>query len=622
MPADAALEIVHPALPSFTPAGDRIAFVAEASYSLPGKGTEAHIWIVPADGSGPAERLAAGSMPQWSPAGGVLAYLSDEGRPKVQTLQLRGGGGQIVACTGVGGSVEAYAWSADGTRLLALAADVGADRAGSDSATVTGGEAGDDPKVVRPRTHWRRLWEIDAASGEAHVASPDGLNVWEFAWHGGDIAALVSEDPSENGWYDASIVRISDGQVETLHVPELQAGAVTLEPASGAIAFVEALASDRGFLYGPVTVIERDGTRHDLDPQFDVTHVEWRDPSTLICTGLEYQDAAIGVLRLNGSGVHVSAPAEIGGGHLPAFALSPDGTTVAAGFASWTKAPELCTIVLDAAEPRWESLTTMNAGVEFTAPDCEVVRWNAPDGVEIEGLLMTPAGVEGPLPLLVNVHGGPTGAHTWRYPRFREMWATDAGYAMFLPNPRGSTGRGGEFMQMNLGDMGGGDLADILAGVDGLVERGIADGERVGIFGVSYGGFIAAWAVTQTDRFKASMAGAACTNWISFHNTSNIARFDENFLLADPYDPSGDYVNRSPVLQIRGTTTPVLVIHGELDLCVPLSQGQELHHALVGEGVESELVIYPREGHGWTEREHQLDSARRMRDWFDRHLSV
>ncbi len=619
MPADAALEIVHAALPSFTPAGDRVAFMAEASYSLPEKGTETHIWIVPADGSGPAERLTAGRMPRWSPTGDVLAYLSDANRPKVQTLQLRTSSDEITSCAQITGSVEAYAWSADGRRLLALAADPGSARAGSDSATEVG-VSNDDPKVVKPGSHWRRLWEIDAATGTARVVSPEKMNVWEFAWHGDEIAALVSEDPTENGWYDASVVRITGESVETVHVPELQVGALALEAHSGAIAFVEALASDRGYLWGAITVIERDGTRHHLDPQFDVACIAWRDALTLVCSGLEYQDAAIGVVRLDGSGMHVSSPGDIGGGSLPAFALSPDGTTVAAGYWTWADPPELRTIDLAAAEPHWRGLTTLNVAVEFTPPDADVVTWTGADGLEIEGLLLTPAASEGPLPLLVIVHGGPSAAHHWQHPRFRECWATDAGYAVLLPNPRGSVGRGAEFTQLNLGDMGGGDLDDILAGVNALVERGVADTDRVGILGVSYGGFMAAWAVTQTDRFKAAMAGAACTNWVSFHNTSNIARFDENFLLADPYDPAGDYVRRSPVLQVRGVRTPVLVLHGELDLCVPLSQGQELYQALAGEGVETELVIYPREGHGWAEREHQLDSARRMRAWFDRHL--
>ena len=170
--------------------------------------------------------------------------------------------------------------------------------------------------------------------------------------------------------------------------------------------------------------------------------------------------------------------------------------------------------------------------------------------------------------------------------------------------------------------MGGGDLGDILAGIDELVSQGLVDDDRVAVMGGSYGGFMAAWAVSQTDRFRASVAMAAVTNWLSFHNTTNIGRFDALFLDADPYTEGSDYWHRSPVVHARRVRTPTLVMHGALDLCVPVSQGQEMYQALVDAGVETELVVYPREGHGWREREHQIDGNRRIREWLDRHLQA
>ncbi len=250
---------------------------------------------------------------------------------------------------------------------------------------------------------------------------------------------------------------------------------------------------------------------------------------------------------------------------------------------------------------------------------CERRLWHC-DEHEIEGLLLRPAGADGPLPLIVWVHGGPTGAHAIEYPTLHDAALLDAGYAVLLPNPRGSSGRGQPFARANIGDMGGGDLRDILAGVDAMVAAGVADPDRIGIAGGSYGGFMAAWAVTQTDRFRASIPFAAVTDWLSFHNTTNIGRFDELFLAADPYEAGGEYFHRSPVVHARAVKTPTLVMHGELDLCVPVSQGIEFHQALAEAGVETELVIYPREGHGWREREHQLDGCRRMVEWFNQHL--
>ncbi len=168
--------------------------------------------------------------------------------------------------------------------------------------------------------------------------------------------------------------------------------------------------------------------------------------------------------------------------------------------------------------------------------------------------------------------------------------------------------------------MGGGDLEDILAGIDSLVAAGIVDGDRVGIMGGSYGGFMAAWAVTQTDRFACSIPLAAVTDWRSFHHTTNIGRFDELFLDADPFEVGGEYDTRSPVVQAKHCKTPTLLIHGEEDHCVPVGQAQEMYQALVEAGSETELVVYPREGHGVLEREHIVDEWSRMRDWFGRYL--
>jgi dipeptidyl aminopeptidase/acylaminoacyl peptidase len=152
------------------------------------------------------------------------------------------------------------------------------------------------------------------------------------------------------------------------------------------------------------------------------------------------------------------------------------------------------------------------------------------------------------------------------------------------------------------------------------VEGGIAEFDRIAISGGSYGGFMACWAVTQTDRFAAAMPMAVVTDWVSFHYTTNIGHFDRLFLQADPADPQGDYTTRSPLYHAANCKTPTLILHGEDDLCTPLGQAVEFYNALVEAGCEAELVVYPREGHGWTEREHQIDSWNRIRQWMAEHL--
>ncbi len=249
-------------------------------------------------------------------------------------------------------------------------------------------------------------------------------------------------------------------------------------------------------------------------------------------------------------------------------------------FESPDRAPE----VVELDDGDWRALSDLNGAIPDPngAGTWEARTWSAADGLEIEGLLLVPHEGEAPYPLIVCVHGGPTGAWSWSFLPAGSPGPLLAqeGYAVLLPNPRGSAGRGQEFARANLGDMGGGDLQDILAGVDALVEEGLVDTERVGVYGGSYGGFMSAWAVTQTDRFRASIPLAAVTDWRSFHHTTNIGRFDALFLDADPFEVGGEYDARSPVVQAKNCKTPTLMVHGEEDLCVPVSQAQEMYQAL------------------------------------------
>jgi dipeptidyl aminopeptidase/acylaminoacyl peptidase len=255
-------------------------------------------------------------------------------------------------------------------------------------------------------------------------------------------------------------------------------------------------------------------------------------------------------------------------------------------------------------------------------PDIRTVRWTASDGLEIEGLLLTPRGSEGPLPLLVLVHGGPS----WCWGGYfsdsepSSVLLADAGYAVLLPNPRGSNGRGHAFAQAIIDDPGGKDFEDIMAGVDMCIEAEIADPRRLGISGLSYGGYMTAWAVTQTDRFSAAVAYSVISNWVSFHLTSDISAFDD-VIIGDAWaDAAGPYVRWSPVHHAAACTTPTLIIQGALDRCTPVGQAEELFSAIARAGADTELVVYPREGHVPFERTHARDAIVRTQAWFDRYL--
>ena len=286
-------------------------------------------------------------------------------------------------------------------------------------------------------------------------------------------------------------------------------------------------------------------------------------------------------------------------------------------------APELARF--DHASGGWTRFTSFNdaivAGTEF--PDARTIRWRSPDdGMEIEGVLMTPRGVDGPLPLIVCVHGGPT----WNWGAFfsdsepNAVLLASAGYACLQPNPRGSVGRGHAFAQGVIGDGGGIDYRDIMAGVDHCIAEGIADPDRLGIAGLSYGGYMAGWAVGQTDRFRASVAMSVVSNYVSFHLTSEVWWYDHAILEGEWDDPASQYVERSPVTHAHRCTTPTLILQGAEDRCTPPGQGVELYNAIAEAGAETELVVYPREGHVPLERAHALDAIQRTQDWFDRHL--
>ena len=607
------LRIRRPGEVALSPDGSRIAFSVSASYREKGKRIETQLWTGEVDGE--LREGEPGALPRFSPDGSRLAYAADRGHEGRLSLWVDGAElGEIP------GSVEEICWSPDGASLLVLAADIGADRAGAQSATKIAEEGAeeDDPKVFRPAQFWRRIWLVDAASGDTKDISPEDVNVFELGWAGDKVVAVCTEDPSESAWYDAwiGLIDLDTRQVERVHTPKWQLQSPRISP-GGRVAWVEGFSSDRGTLTGTVHVLGQG----PVAPELHVSSIEFADENTLWVAGWRGAGTFAGRLSLDGSYEEVAGgEVTIGPRFQPQLAVSADGTRAAAAYEGPDDPPE---VVL------WENgtartLTALNAEVApmLGTVEQQSYRWKSFDGLEIEGILVLPRErPEGPLPLVVVVHGGPTGCWPWAFTTGLSHVLTADGYALFLPNVRGSVGRGPEFAEANLGDMGGGDLKDILAGVDALVGEGIADDARVAISGGSYGGFMSSWAITQTDRFAAAMPFAVVTDWVSFHSTTNIGQFDRLYLQAEPWDAAGEYTNRSPVYHAHKCKTPTLILHGEDDLCTPLGQAFELYNALVEGGCAAELVVYPREGHGWTEREHQLDSWNRIRDWLARYLA-
>jgi dipeptidyl aminopeptidase/acylaminoacyl peptidase len=608
------MQLLRPGEVALSPDGTRIAFAVSASFREQGKAIETRLWSGDVDGElRPGE---AGSLPRFSPDGSRLAYASDRGHEgRLSVWVGRKELGEIP------GSVEEICWSPDGSRLLVLAADLGADMAGAQSAKKIeeAGTEEQDPKVFRPARFWRRLWLVDAESGETQDVTPEGVNVFEFGWAGGKAAAVCTDEPSESAWYDAwiGLIDLEARSVERVHTPKWQLQSPRVSP-GGRVAFVEGFSSDRGTLTGTVQV----AGRGPLAPELHATRIDFADEDTLWVAGWRGAGSFAGRLALDGSYEELAGgEVTLGPRYSPAVAASADGSRVAT---AWESAEEPLEVVLFEDGER-RTLTSLNAELapKLATIDWRAYRWTSFDGLEIEGLLGLPRDrADGPLPLLVDVHGGPTGSWSWQFAPaygFPQMLA-GIGYAVLLPNVRGSVGWGPEFAEANLGDMGGGDLQDILTGIDALAADGLVDDKRVAISGGSYGGFMSSWAVTQSDRFAAALPFAVVTDWVSFHFTTNIGQFDRLYLQADPYDPDGDYTRRSPLYHASKCKTPTLIIHGEDDLCTPLGQALEFYNALVEAGCETELVVFPREGHGWTEYGHQIEAWDRIRAWLERHV--
>ncbi|MBI3941683.1 MAG: S9 family peptidase, partial [Chloroflexi bacterium] len=307
----------------------------------------------------------------------------------------------------------------------------------------------------------------------------------------------------------------------------------------------------------------------------------------------------------------------------PSLSIAPGARTIAAVREGPSAPPEVWIGTLEPNMP-WRQVSHVQPPLESDPGRAESMSWISRDGLQVQGFLVYPPEYTPgrPYPLVTVVHGGPSSAHAARFYPIVDWAAYLAarGLVVFLPNPRGSVGWGVASTESNLGDMGGQDLQDILAGIDFLVSQGIADADQLGIAGWSYGGYMTAWAITQDQRFKAAVVGAGITDWRAFHSEADIPDWDEIFLLASPYLQPEVYERWSPINYVNSVQTPTLILHGEQDKIVPVGQATAFYRALKALGIETEMVIYPREGHPVLERPHLEDMLNRIVDWLHAHL--
>jgi dipeptidyl aminopeptidase/acylaminoacyl peptidase len=574
--------------------------------------------------------------PKVSPDGHQLAFLSD--RVQIGDFQLYLhdlASGTTIATPSVQGWVEYLQWSPNGQSVLLGVAGHGADTAGGQGAVTSKQVAGSAPSWMptvvasNEKFRWRQLFIYDVGVKRHRRVDCENSNVWEAAWCGDEyIAAIVSPGPGEGLWYSAHLclIEIATGATREILNPTNQIGWPAASPSGEHIAVVEATCSDRWIVAGELRLIEAgSGRTVNVNTRgVDITHIEWRSNQKILLAGHRGFETVVGlydVKRSSYAETWCSAELSTSGQYAAVSGINETGDCVLVG-ESFVMAPEIAVI----RNGRYETVRSLDVGYQDQAravKSVERVSWTAPDGLPVQGWLLLPQG-DKPHPLIMHVHGGPVwNWHpTWlgRAVRAPILMLIQHGYAAFLPNPRGSSGRGQGFAQLVMGDVGGADTFDYLSGLDHLVESGIADFNRLGVTGGSYGGFMTAWLITQDARFAAAVPVAPVTNHVTAHLISNIPDY-VRMSLADTYNnPGGKYFERSPIMHAQKVKTPTLSVCGALDRCTPPEEATQFHSALLEHGVESVLLTYPEEGHGIRNWPATIDYMARLVGWFEEHM--
>src|SRR5712692_7499751 len=591
----------------FSPDGGRLAFVVME----PAKGSERlrRIWIYERQ-SGAARQFTysakSESVPRWSPDGKQLAFLSNRDEDQQQIFLMRADGGEGRAVTKGKRSVKTFEWSPDGARIAFLAPDAKTEEEEKKEKDK------DDARVVDKEAKRARLWILDVATGETRALTKAHWNFDELAWlpAGGRVIVKGTERPESDEYTERIYsVQVADGAMKEFVAPRGPFGKIRVAPDGKTISYVgprEDGPDPHDLMLLPVAAhAARNLTGASLDRPVEDYH--W------------HADGSVVLLAANGfSNLLVSYSAD-GTRH----DLEP--SPAAAGSLALAPNGEIAFVSQSATQPQevwlWDQKSVArqvshlnDSWAQYTLSAPEFYKYKSFDGTEIEAALMKPQGADGKtkLPLIALIHGGPTGAWQDSIETWGQLLAA-RGYAVFYPNIRGSSGYGEKFIEMNRGDWGGGDYRDVMAGVDDLVKRGIADPKRLGIGGWSYGGYMSEWAITQTDMFKAAVSGAGLANLISEYGTEQGPSYDEWFY-GVPYEREkvAGFLNSSPFVYLKDAKTPTLILQGDADLTDPLGQSQELYRGLKRYGVETEMVVYPREPHGFREEKHLLDRLSRI----------
>ena len=651
-----------------SPDGKRLAWL---QYGKDG----AEIRVAPLDELAKSELVTAAAKPDqhchegqmaWAPDAQALAFFSDCARPgeQVDLYVARMDGHPAERLSKLNGYVEEPAFSPDGHSLAFLYVEGATRSAGALAAMKPWsgviGEGGVEIQRVAVVTVPLKGSGEDAASAGKSLASlfsfatPANLHVYEFGWRPDSrgLAYVAADPPGENNWWVAKLyTQEIGGKPNAILAPAEVSGALhglqiavpRWSPDGKAIAFIGGLMSDQGSTGGDVWIVSTGGGQPvNLTPQraTSAAWIEWagneniyvselaRGNCQLVRLHLEGDKNSQGVTTMIGSSVF-SIPGVVGDGRME---LSLSSTADRSAFVFHASTFDRPTEVYEAKPGTAMSaglegvvqLTHMNDGVEPAWGKSVSLDWKS-DNFNVQGWLMLPKDYDPAkrYPLIVEVHGGPAAAVVAHWGGSGGLSATAfsaLGYFVLQPNPRGSYGQGEEFTQANRKDFGYGDLRDILAGVDTVLAKYPVDADRVGLTGWSYGGFMSMFAVTQTQRFKAAVAGAGISDWLSYYGENSIDQWMTPYFGASVYDDPAVYAKASAITYIKQVKTPTLVVVGDRDGECPAPQSFEFWHALKAEHVPTQLVVYPDEGHAFADPAHRRDVTYRAVEWFTRYL--
>jgi dipeptidyl aminopeptidase/acylaminoacyl peptidase len=577
--------------------------------------------------AGVADSLHAESGVAWSPDSQKIAFLSDAAKKgQLQLYVTSAAGGPAKLLTNVKGFLANPGWSRDG-KTIAILFTENATRASGPLVAETP-ETGE----IKDAFFEQRLALVDLATGKFSQITPADTYIYEYDWAPDGKRFVVSSalGNGDNNWWIAELSTLdaATGLMKPLYKPKLQIANPIWSPDGKQIAFIEGLMSDESITGGDIHIIAStggDAKNLTKDMKASAAWLGWLRGGKILFSEFVGGNSAIATLDPAAGKIDQRWSSDgaltCGGPFSFTLSASSDGATIGGIFQSFAHPPEVVTI--SGTPTALTPVTSRNKALAPAWGEAKSIAWKN-DGYEVQGWLLYPHDFNPAkkYPLVVNVHGGPSSLSLSHWPGNHDFAAglSAMGYFVLYPNPRGSYGQGEAFSRANVKDFGYGDFKDILAGVDEALKVAPIDSNRLGITGWSYGGFMTMWAVTQTNRFKAAMAGAGLSNWQSYYGENLIDQWMIPFFGKSVYDDPEIYAKSSPINFIKKVKTPTLILVGDSDGEVPAPQSYEFWHALRTLGVETQFVVYEREGHLFANPKHQRDVIARTLAWFDARL--